>query len=507
MSSLKTRAEFTEPERYELDEGPSYHFEISRRNFVQVVGAGLLISVAARPVLAQRSGAGGNQSANLAERLHIGADGQITLFTSKVEVGQGSRTQLTQAAAEELRAPVNRIRLIMADTAQGPNDGGTAGSRTTPATVPAIRKACAAARQLLIDTAASAFQVDAKDLTVQDAKVEGLGSGRQFSYADLASEKHAAVLKRQIAPDVNVTKVSQWRVLGASLPRVDASAIVTGAHQYPSDIIRPGMLYGKVLRPPSYGARLTEIDLASANAKADVTALRDGDFVGFAAPSSLAAEQARDEAGKTAKWTTAENPSSDELYAYLRAHSLSQRPRRDIKGSPDDAFKNASKVLRESCHIAYIQHAPMEPRAAFAEWTDGNLTVWTGSQQPARVREELARSLRVPSERVRVIIPDTGGGFGGEEASCGALDARRGIHLGLLSPRRGHRRRRRTGFKRRVGHLGTCQFLVWGVRDRHAIPNSQHSHRIQIMPIAVACRLVSGVGLDGQCLRPRIDDG
>ena len=124
------------------------------------------------------------------------ADGVITVLTSKVEVGQGSRTQLTQAAAEELRLPVDRVQFIMADTAVVPDDGGTAGSGTTPRSVPAIRRGCAAARQVLIDTAAAAFNADAKMLSVRDGNVEGLGEGRQFSYADLASEKHSKALQR-----------------------------------------------------------------------------------------------------------------------------------------------------------------------------------------------------------------------------------------------------------------------------------------------------------------------
>jgi len=180
MKTSLDKLEFTEPERYELHESPFYHFEISRRQFVQVLGAGLLISVAVPSVFGQRSGRGGGPT-NLAQRLHIGADSTITVFTSKVEVGQGSRTQLTQAAAEELRVPVERIRFIMADSAVVPDDGGTAGSRTTPSTVPAIRKACAAARQLLVDTAAATFGVDAKGLSVREGKVEGLPTGKQFS--------------------------------------------------------------------------------------------------------------------------------------------------------------------------------------------------------------------------------------------------------------------------------------------------------------------------------------
>lgn len=339
--------------------------------------------------------------------------------------GQGSRTQLTQAAAEELRVPVERVRFIMADTAVVPDDGGTAGSGTTPRAVPAIRRGCAAARQLLIDTAATTFNVEAKSLSVRDGKVQGLGAGQQFSYAELASEKHANALQREATSDVTLAEAKEWHVLGTPVQRVGASEIVTGAHRYPSDVRRPGMLYGKVLRPASYGAQLEEIDLAPAKAIAGVTAIHDGDFVGFAAATSFEAELARDDAAKTAKWKAAEHPSSDELYSYLRSTASSQRQRRDVKGSPDETFKTAHKTQRETYQVAYIQHAPMEPRAAVAEWENGKLTVWTGTQQPSRVHGDLARTFRLSSGDVRVIVPDTGGGFGGKHTSEVAVEAAR----------------------------------------------------------------------------------
>lgn len=416
--------EFTEPERYELHEGPFYHFEVSRREFVQVLGAGILISVAVPSVFAQRAPRGGGGPVNIAERLHIGADGTITVFTSKVEVGQGSRTQLTQAAAEELRVPLEQVKLIMADSSLGPDDGGTAGSRTTPASVPAIRKGCAAARKLLVETAATTFNVDAKTLSVRDGKVEGLGAGKQFGYADLASEKHARSLQREVDSSISIADVKEWRVLGTPAAKVGAKEIVTGGHRYPSDIRRPDMLYGKVLRPVSYGAKLGEIDLAPAKAIEGVTAVRDGDFVGFAAPTSFDAQRAREEAAKTAKWKSAPHPASDELYSYLRTRA-SQGRGGNSRASVAEALKTASKTLRESYHIAYIQHAPMEPRAAVAEWADGKLTVWTGTQQPSRVRQDLASAFNISRDRVRVIVPDTGGGFGGKHSGEAAVEAAR----------------------------------------------------------------------------------
>ena len=397
---MSDHLEFTEPERYELREGPRYHFELSRREFSQVLGAGLLLSVAI-PAWAQR--ARDDRSLSLSQRLHIGADGVITVLTSKVEVGQGSRTQLTQAAAEELRVPVEQVQLIMADTELTPDDGGTAGSRTTPSTVPAVRKACAAARQLLVDIAAKSGEKD-------------------LSYAKLASPNYAELLRSSKADGVTVAEVKNWRVLGTAVPRVSAKEIVTGGHRYPSDIRLPGMLYGRVMRPESYGAKLEQVDMAVADS---VVAVRDGEFVGFAASTSFSAEAARAAVAKTARWKPVPQPSSDELFDHLRKNVSSQRPRRDIKGSPDDIFKQSTKVFRQSYHVAYIQHAPMEPRAAVAQWEDGKLTVWTGTQQPSRVRDELAKAFSMSRDRVRVIVPDTGGGFGGKHSGEVAVEAAR----------------------------------------------------------------------------------
>lgn len=420
------REDFPELERYELSEPPRYVFELNRREFVGILGAGLVVSVVLPSALAQRAGGRGGDSAdaNLAERLHIGTDGLITVFTSKVEVGQGSRTQLTMAAAEELRVPIEQIRFTMADSSLGPNDGGTAGSRTTPSSVPAIRRGCAAARQLLLESAAKAHEADVTKLNVESGKVTGLPSGKAFSYADLAKDG-GATLKNKPASAVTIREVSEWTVLGTTVPKVSGRDIVTGTHKYPSDIIRPGMLYGAILRPPAYGAELESIDYPSTTAETvGVKATHDGNFVGFAAPTSFAARHARDIVARTAKWKLkSDHPTSENLYAHLESHPTG-RPNRNVRGTPDDLLKRESTV-RADYPIAYIQHAPMEPRAAVAEWQDGKLTVWTGSQQPQRVQQDLARAFSISAENVRVIIPDTGGGFGGKHSGEAAIEAAR----------------------------------------------------------------------------------
>jgi isoquinoline 1-oxidoreductase len=319
MSERPPRVEFPEPERYELSEPPRYVFEVNRREFIVTVGAGLLISAVLPDVFAQRRGRPGE--ASVQDRLHIGADGRITVFTSKVDVGQGSRTELTMAAAEELQVPIDRIEFVMADTARGPNDGGTAGSRSTPDAVPAVRRGCAAARQLLVETAARKFAVDS-ELTVENGAVKGLGPGRSFTYANLASDPEA--LKNANPSAVTLKPNSDWKVLGTPQAKVGGREIVTGAHQYPSDIVRPGMLYGKVLRPPAYRSELVTVDLNAARKQDGIVVVRDGNFVGVAARNSFLAEQAREALAKTAEWKSSPHHEAERV-ELQRVHSPKRR--------------------------------------------------------------------------------------------------------------------------------------------------------------------------------------
>jgi len=400
--------------------------ELSRRAFMQVLGTGLLITVTEGASFGQRRGRwrGSRGARNVAARLHINQDGTITVMTGKVEEGQGSRAQLTQAAAEELRVSAAKIRLVMADTALVPDDGITAGSRTTPSTVPAVRRGTATARELLTQFAAKQWKVDGNALDVNDGTITHKATNRTVSYADLAeSQEIAEAFKGSIPSDVAVTPVSDWEVIGTSVVRPNNRDLVTGAHRYPSDIARPGMLYGKILRPPSYGATLDSVDLSAAEAMKDVVAVRDGEFVGFAASSTFRAEQALDAVAKTAKWNALSHPSSNELFLHLKKHAGTGRPR--TRGSTDTAFAAAMKVLSETYEVAYVQHTPMEPRAATAEWKDGKLTVWTGVDGPQRVQGDLARAFGIPTDRVRVIVPDMGGGFGGKHTGEAAEEAAR----------------------------------------------------------------------------------
>ena len=338
----------------------------------------------------QRRGQQARRNENLAERLHIAEDGTVTLFTSKVEVGQGSRTQITQAAAEELRIPVEQVQLVMADTARCPDDGGTAGSRTTPSTVPRVRNACAAARERLIDLAASAWGVQ-RNAVRYDHGTFVASAEKSLTLGDLASDsKLVEAFDQPPDSDLLIRPVANWSVLGTPTKKVGGEAIVTGRHKYPSDIQLPGMLYGKVLRAPAYNAKLKTVDLTSAQAMPGVNVVRDGDFIGCAAPTSWQATKALESIAASADWQRSEASSSKNLYDRWRRTAGGGSPRGGRGGGAWGDLKNAlegsDQQLRSSYEIAYIQHAPMEPRAAVAQWEDGKLTVWAGTQQPARRR-------------------------------------------------------------------------------------------------------------------------
>ncbi len=405
----------------------------SRRGFLQVLGAGLLIAVAIEPAKGQQpqipakkqqrgGGFGGRGPSNVAARVHIGKDGSLTVMTGKVECGQGARAELTQAAAEELRVGADKVRLIMADTGLVPDDGGTYGSQSTPNTVPSIRRGCAAAREMLASLAARKWSVDLGTIEIRDGKAVDPTSKQTLGYADLAADEGAArAFAASIPANVALTPVAKWEVLGTSVTRPNARDIVTGAHKYPSDVLSAGLLHGKILRRPSFGAKLISVDLEPARAIEGVVVVRDKDFVGVAAPTAFLAQQAIETIADSAKWETAPHPSSVELFDYLRKNARGGVPKNPFA----DEVAKAPKSLKQSYNVAYIQHTPMEPRAALADWQDGKLTVWTGSQVPFGVKSELVRAFGVPEDRVRVIIPDFGGGFGGKHSGECAVEAAR----------------------------------------------------------------------------------
>lgn len=417
-------ADYDEPlERIE------FAFSPTRREVLALLGAGLLILVAADDSSAQsrggrRGGGGffGGGPKPISARVHIAKDGAITVMAGKVEAGQGSRAEITQAAAEELRISPDKLTLIMADTTLCPDDGVTAGSGTTPRTLPSVRQGCAAARELFLDFAAKHWNADRSKLLFSDGQITNPSDQARLSYADLASaDEVAAAFKQNPPSNVSITRTADWKVLGTPLPRPNRQELVTGAHKYPSDITIPGMLYGKILRPAAYGAKLTSLDAASVKAMKDVTLVQDNSFVGVVAPTLFAAQKAVEALAQTAKWDAPKAISSSELFEHLRQTAQGGMPPNPFA----EIVSKAAKSLKETFKVAYVQHTPMETRSAVAQWENGNLTVWTATQNPFGVRGELMRAFNLPDSKCRVIIPDFGGAFGGKHTGECAVEAAR----------------------------------------------------------------------------------
>jgi nicotinate dehydrogenase subunit B len=410
------------PDQHELPPKPPYQFRLNRRRFFKILGSGLAVAFVVGDAFALPApGAPAADAAALPTDqvgawIHIGEDGSVSVFTGKVEVGQNIRTSLSQMVAEELHVPLEKIKMVMGDTF---------GSLTTPRMGPQLRKAAATARQALLEMAAKNWKTQAAGLKTANGQVVNPKNKKSVSYGQLTKGKQ---LLLPLSEKATLTPASQWRVTGQSVPKVNGRDMITGRHKFVSDLKVPGMLHGKILRPPAYGARLVSVDLAPAKAMTGVTVVRDGDFVGVAAPSPHLAAKALAAIG--ARWETTPQPSRAELFDYLRQNPASNQNRggrssNGEKGNLQQGLAAADNTLRQTFTVDYIAHVPLEPRAALAQWEEGKLTVWTGTQRPFGVQQELSEAFGLPKEQVRVIMPDTGSGYGGKHSGEAALEAAR----------------------------------------------------------------------------------
>ncbi len=413
----------------EFFEGGSWNppggWQFDRRDFLKIFGGGLFVGLASAPALTQEAGRnfGGRElPKNLGAWLHIGADSGVKVFTGKVEVGQNIRTSLAQQVAEELRVPFDSIEMVMGDTALVPWDMGTFGSRTTPTMGPELRTMAAAARQMLLETAATRWSANAAALVAADAKITDPKTRRSLSYGELT---HGDNLVKIVSSEEVLIAPSAWKIAGTQIPKAQGRDFVTGKHVYPSDIVRPGMLFGAVLRPDGFNATLKSIDTSATEKLPEVKVVRDGDFTGVVAPDPMAARHAL--ATIEAEWDVPAQPSNRELFGVLKNGTGNGQGGRGqhVAGSVAQAMETADVKVEEQYTIQYIAHAPLEPRAAVAEWDGDKLTVWTGTQRPFGVQGELAEAFKIPEENVRVIQPDMGSGYGGKHTGEAAVEAAR----------------------------------------------------------------------------------
>ena len=395
--------------------------------------------------------------------VHLSPSGTVTAFTGKVDVGQDNRAAFRLLVAEELEVDPGSVQVVQGDTDLCPYDVGTFGSRSLPEAGEWLRRAAAGAREALRDLAARRWRAedagrdpaaagdrdrgaDARHdpAGVSGGAVTGGPGGARLTYGELLSGLRRLEVLTTEPP---LTPPTAWRVAGyrpaaagpggAGAPDGPAAHegvagdvaarlhVVTGARRYASDQSRPGMRYGAVLRPPVRGARLRAADTRAAANFPGVTIVRDGEFVGAVAADLPTARLAV--AAVRADWEVAAalpGPMAD----YLRSHPIAgeawPRPVDHGVGDTEAAFGAASVKVAATYTTAYLAHVPMETRAAVAEWADGRLTVWTGNNVPFPLRARLAETLGIEEQDVRIIIPPTGGGFGGKhgeeaiEAAC-----------------------------------------------------------------------------------------
>ncbi len=395
---------------------------VDRRGFVKALGGGILVLVSA-PALGAVAEAQGrrNYPTDINAYLHIAPDGKVTLFSGKIEMGQGVMTSLAQEAAEELGAPFDAFTVVAGDTATCPWDAGTWGSMTTRFFGPAVRAAAAQARLVLTDLAAQRLGVARDALTVENGVVYVTADRRRHvSFGALAQGR---AITHTVSEKAVLRTAREFTVMGTSPRRLDGREKVTGAGKFAGDIRRPGMLYARIVRPPAHGATPKSLDTSAAAALPGVTVVNHDGLVAVLAAHPDAAAKALD--AVKAEWDVpAATVNSDTIYDHLVSAAPGSETA-DAAGDLDAGATASAKTFDTTYYNAYVAHAPMEPHTSVAEWKDGKVTIWAATQSPFGTQGQVARALNVPLERVRVITPFVGGGFGGKSAGQQSLEAAR----------------------------------------------------------------------------------
>jgi nicotinate dehydrogenase subunit B len=384
---------------------------VNRRGFLATGGA-LVVSFSL-PAYAQALHGNLQKEPLLDAWIRIGADGRITVFTGKGELGQGISTALLQIAAEQLAVAMNAIEIVTADTGRTPNEGYTAGSNSVKDSGTAILHAAAQVRELLIGEAAKRFAVPPSDLRVDNGQVIA-PDGRRIGYGALVEGQLLHVRAGE------KSKLSRARkLMGQAVPRVDIPGKLTGAPAYVQDLRLPGMVHARVVRPPSYGARLESVDTdAAAKMPGVIKVVRDGSFLAVIAAREWTAVQAMRALRARTAWDEVTRLPKD-VHA-----TLAQLPAKDtVIAGADHALSQAGRTVEASYTRPYQLHGAIGPSCAIARYEDARLTVWTHSQGVYPLRGALAQLLAMPAERVHCIHVEGSGCYGHNGADDVAADA------------------------------------------------------------------------------------
>ncbi len=399
-------------------------YGIKRRSFVKLLGGGIFIFFQPWSVL-DLLGAPAEQGKGLPKDynafLQIAEDGTVNCFTGKIEMGQGAITSLPQMMADELNVPLAKVKMVMGDTDLCPWDAGTWGSQTIQTFGPAMRAAAAEARGVLVDLAAVQLKVPASQLEVKDGIVSDTKNpNNKVSFAQLAKGKK---LEKFLETKPAVEDFTKFTYVGKPYKHVDAKLKVTGQAKYAGDFKLPGMVFARILRPPSHGAKLTTVDVSGAEQVKGTQVVRDGDFIAVLNENRDRADEAIVKI--KAEYSFNELKVNDKTLYDRMVGADSRVNVIRTNGDLDAGARASERIFESEFHDPYVAHASIETHTALANLEGDKVTVWASTQSPFGLRDGIVRDLGFPVEKVRVITPFVGGGFGGKGAYQQGVEAAR----------------------------------------------------------------------------------
>jgi nicotinate dehydrogenase subunit B len=413
--------------------------EITRRQFLKSTGA-LVVSFnlmpSAKKAFAQFATlpSGDLDPTSLDSWLAITPDGYVTFYTSKVEIGTGTITALAQFVAEELDVPFDKIKMDFGDTSRTIEQGSTVGSRSIERAGPQIRQAAAAARQELLKLASAQLGVPVEKLTVVDGVVSVIGDGtKSVSYGQLIGGKKFNTRitatgsggDMKVAPEVKAKDAKNYKIVGQPLKRFEIPTKVTGEHEYIQNVRIPGMLHGRVVRPPVINTEPLSIDQESIKGIPGVVMIvREGKFVGVVAKTEWSAIKAAQALKVTWSKPTSRVPATpDEMFAYLRNTKPARTLKPADKGDVKTAFSQAKKQYQATYRWPLQMHGMIGPSCSVADVKNGKATIWSGPQGPFRTRATVATILGLKDQDVRIIYHEASGSYGRMSTDDCAEDA------------------------------------------------------------------------------------
>lgn len=400
------------------------HFKPTRRNVLKGGGALVVSFSFAQRMVSEASAQAAGSAKPLAltevdSFLAIDAKGMCTVYSGKVDLGTGTDTALRQMAAEELDLPLRRINLITGDTMLTPDQGTTWGSLTIQSGGIQIRQASAAAKAALIEEAAKRLNVKKEELTVADGVISG--GGKRVTYGELIGGRNFSI-KLDPKQPVPTKDPKTFKVVGKSVPRVDIPGKATGTFTYMQDFRVPGMLHGRVVRPPAMEAKLESVDEASIKGVRGAKVIRQGNFLAVVAASEWAAiKGAKQLKAVWSKW--AGLPEQSKLYEHVRATKVAKDEVTSNVGNTSEALGQGAKKINATYDFAINTHGSIGPSCAVAEFKDGKLTCWSASQATHNLRKQLAQMFAMPVNNVRCIYHEGAGCYGRNGHEDAAADA------------------------------------------------------------------------------------